>query len=107
MNMPTNIETGTTAGPGRPLERLVPNPKARLREQFHEVCRFKRMAERTEEAYWGWVRRLLVFSKVDGQWRHPRELGAAEVCRFLMNGSVPQNDTFFEAGTSRSHCFDR
>jgi integron integrase len=83
MNMPSNIEAGKTAGPGQPFERLVPNPKARLREQFHEVCRFKRMAERTEEAYWGWVRRLLVFSKVGGQWRHPRELGAAEVCRFL------------------------
>ena len=50
MNMPTNIEAGKTAGPGQPFERLVPNPKARLREQFHEVCRFKRMAERTEEA---------------------------------------------------------
>ncbi len=50
MNMPPNIEAGKTAKPGRPFERLVPNPKARLREQFHEVCRFKRMAERREKA---------------------------------------------------------
>jgi hypothetical protein len=30
MNMPPNIETGKTAGPGQPFERLVPNPKARV-----------------------------------------------------------------------------
>ena len=31
---------------------LVPNPKGRLKEQFHEVCRFKHLAVRSEEAYW-------------------------------------------------------
>ena len=30
---------------------LVPNPKARLKAQFHEVCRFKHLAARSEEAY--------------------------------------------------------
>ena len=29
------------------------NPKARFREQLHEVCRFKHLSPRTEEAYWG------------------------------------------------------
>lgn len=47
------MEPGKTATEGRLFERLCPNPKARRREQFHEVCRFKRMAERTEEAYGG------------------------------------------------------
>ena len=66
--------------------KLVPNPKARLREQFHEVARFKYLALRTEETYWQWVVRYLKFhrrpgtptpdpsqegSKPDG-WRHPR-----------------------------------
>ncbi len=71
--------------PGRTAvrERLVPNPKARLQEQLHEVCRFKHLSPRTEEAYWGWLRRFLIFHKRGAQWRHPKELGAAEVQAFL------------------------
>lgn len=72
MSAATHIEPCKTAG----RERLVPNPKARLREQFHEVCRFKHLSVRTEEAYWGWLRRFLIFHKQGGQWRHPRALGA-------------------------------
>jgi len=33
-----NIEPGKTASR---LGKLVPNPKAKLRDQFHEVARFK------------------------------------------------------------------
>ncbi|NBR87868.1 MAG: integron integrase [Verrucomicrobia bacterium] len=66
-----------------PFGRLVPNPKARLRDQIHEVCRFKHLSPRTEEAYWGWLRRFLLFHKQGEQWRHPRELGGPEVQRFL------------------------
>ena len=83
MNGTENMEPKKTAVPARPVERLVPNPKLRLREQFHEVCRFKRMAERTERSYWDWVRRFLVFYKEGEVWRHPRQLGGAEVCTFL------------------------
>src|SRR5664279_1303367 len=55
---------GNTAPfPRRQLGRFLPNPKMRLKEQFHEVCRFRHVAVRTEEAYWGWVVRLLVFHK--------------------------------------------
>lgn len=61
-------------------ERLVPNPKARLKEQFHEVCRFKHVALRTEEAYWGWVVRLVHFfdSKID-----PRVMNGGQLGQFL------------------------
>jgi len=72
-----------TAEERKPGGRLIPNPKGRLREQFREVCRFKHLSERTEEAYWGWVRRYLIFHKRNGAWRHPQELGAAEVQAFL------------------------
>ena len=74
------------------------NPKARLKEQFHEVCRFKHLALRSEEAYWGWVVRLLVFhrekaemlkpemlkakSKSEG-WIHPRDMNGAHLAEFL------------------------
>ena len=50
-----------TARPDRAREGVVPNPKARLKEQFHEVCRFKHLALRSEEAYWAWVVRVVRF----------------------------------------------
>lgn len=79
------MTTATTMKPANaaPIERLVPNPKARLRDQLHEVCRFKHFSPRTEESYWGWMRRFLIFHKQGEQWRHPRELGGPEVQRFL------------------------
>ena len=34
-----NIETGNTAGPtGKRLGKLIPNPNAKLKDQFHEVA---------------------------------------------------------------------
>ena len=64
----------------RPLGRFVPNPKARLKEQFHEVCRFKHLALRSEEAYWGWVVRLVRFfdSKIN-----PRDMNGMQLAEFL------------------------
>ena len=38
----------------------MPNPKARLKEQFHEVCRFRHVAMRTERRI-GLVVRLVRF----------------------------------------------
>ncbi|MBI5394333.1 MAG: phage integrase N-terminal SAM-like domain-containing protein [Verrucomicrobia bacterium] len=58
---------------------FIPNPKARLREQVTEVARFKRLSPRTEEAYWLWIRRFILYH---GK-RHPREMGTAEVTAFL------------------------
>lgn len=75
-----NIESAKTA---RPLGKLVPNPKAKLRDQFHEVARFKYFSERTEETYWQWVVRYLKFHRQEGQWRHPRELPASAIAAFL------------------------
>ena len=57
-----------------PRESLVPNPKLRLREQVGEVMRFKHYSWRTEESYWQWIRRYILFH---GK-RHPREMGAGE-----------------------------
>ncbi len=64
----------------RPLGRFLPNPKLRLKEQFHEVCRFRHVAVRTEESYWGWVVRLVRFfdSKVN-----PRDMDGEQLKDFL------------------------
>jgi integron integrase len=72
----------------RPPGRLQPNPKASLRQQVHEVMRFFHYSQRTEETYWQWIVRYLRFHKrpgVEGPagWRHPKELGAAEVAAYL------------------------
>jgi hypothetical protein len=41
----------------RPQAGFVPNPKLRLREQVHELARYRQLSVRTEEAYLGWIRR--------------------------------------------------
>jgi integron integrase len=73
-------EGSTKAASTAVRERLVPNPKARLKEQFHEVCRFKHLAARSEEAYWAWVVRLVKFfdSKI-----HPKDLSGEQLKAFL------------------------
>jgi integron integrase len=71
----------------RPRETLVPNPKARLREQVHEVMRFKQFSLRTEETYWNWIRQFIFFHNK----RHPREMGKAEIEAFLTHLAARRN----------------
>lgn len=69
-----------TAYPGKPFAGFKPNPKAHLKDQFHEVCRFKHLSPRSEEAYWSWVVRLIHFfnDKI-----HPRDLNGDQLAEFL------------------------
>lgn len=77
-----NTVTANTAS--APLAKMLPNPKARLKDQFHEAARFKHLSSRTEKAYWEWVVRYLKFHKEQsGEWRHPRDLGSKGVTPFL------------------------
>jgi len=59
-HLPMDLSKANTALP-RPTDLLVPNPKLRLREQVHEVMRFRHYSVRTEEAYWGWIRQFILF----------------------------------------------
>jgi hypothetical protein len=73
-------------------DRLLPNPKLKLREQFREVARFKRLSLRTEQTYWDWSRRYLLFHKErTGAWQHPREMGAPQVREFLTYLAAERN----------------
>jgi len=65
--------------PQRPIEGFIPNPKLRLQDQCREVMRFKHYFFRTEQTYWEWIKRFILFH---GK-RHPREMGEAEVTAFL------------------------
>lgn len=82
---PTKTALFADGDRSRPLhEQFIPNPKARLREQVHEVMRFHHYSYRTEEAYWEWIRRFIIFHHK----RHPREMGAEEVSAFLSQLAV-------------------
>ena len=56
----------------------------RLLDEVRRLLRLNHYSVRTEQAYVGWVRRFIV---ANGK-RHPREMGAAEVERFLSNLAV-------------------
>ena len=68
---------------------VIANPKAKLLDQLREVARVKHFSLRTEQTYADWVVRFLKFHRdAAGAWRHPRELGAAEVGAFLSHLAV-------------------
>ena len=57
---------------------------------MRETNRFRHGSRSTEKSYIGWIRRYMLFH---GK-RHPAEIGAAEVSRFLsslaVQGKVPR-----------------
>jgi len=61
------------------MERFIPNPKLKLREQLREVMQFKHFSHRTDEAYWHWIKGFILFHNK----RHPREMHAPEVQAYL------------------------
>ena len=80
-----------TKAANRRRERFIPNPKLKLKEQLVEVCQFRHFSKRTADTYWYWSRRFLLFHcSPEGVWRHPRELGEAEVRAFLSDVTTTQ-----------------
>ena len=65
------------------LGKLLPNQNAKLKDQFHEVARFKYLSGRTEGTYWQWVVRFLKFHKRDGKWTHPKDVSPQGIAEFL------------------------
>jgi len=67
----------------------VPEPGRGLRllAELRQALRLRHYSRRTEEVYVGWVRRFVKFSGL----RHPRELGQAEVTRFLSSLAVDRH----------------
>ena len=85
----------------RPLGRFKPNPKAKLREQLHEVMRFFHYSARTEETYWQWIFRFLKFQKGKAESRKQKvEMGEAAGWKgsFDTSPSVPLPDRGGEGG---------
>lgn len=62
----------------------VNSPPPRLLDEVRRVMRLKHYSLRTEQAYIGWIRRFIL---ANGK-RHPRDMGAPEVERFLSGLAV-------------------
>jgi len=67
--------------------RLVPAKK--LLDRVRDALRLRHRSPRTEKAYVGWIRRFILFNEK----RHPSEMGAAEIERFLSSLAVERNVT--------------
>jgi integron integrase len=59
-----------------------------LLDQVRQVLRVRRFALRTEQCYVRWIEQYVRFHKGPAGWRHPAELGAPEVERFLTHLAV-------------------
>jgi len=59
--------------------RCAMQDKPRFMDQVRTAIRVRHYSRRTEEAYVAWIRRFIIFN---GK-RHPSEMGAEEVSRFL------------------------
>lgn len=65
----------------------LPAPKPRLLDRVREAIRARHYSRRTEKTYVAWIRRYILFH---GK-RHPAEMGAPEVTRFLTWLAVDKN----------------
>ena len=63
---------------------MSPLSPPKLIDQVRSVIRVKHYSLRTEEAYWHWIKRFILFHKK----RHPNEMGEPEVSAFLSHLAV-------------------
>jgi integrase len=59
-------------------------PKPRLLDRVRDAIRARHYSRRTEKAYVGWIKRYIFFHAK----RHPTDMGAAELTRFLSSLAV-------------------
>jgi integron integrase len=83
---------GYTGENGSVTSGCAPPQPPRLLDEVRRVLRLKYYSLRTEQAYLSWIRRFIL---ANGK-RHPREMGASEVERFLSGLAV---DRRVSAGT--------
>lgn len=57
---------------------------SKLIDQVHATIRLKHYSLRTEEAYWNWIKRFILFHNK----RHPNDMAEAEVTAFLSDLAV-------------------
>ena len=62
--------------------KFIPDPELKLMDQVRETLRYYHYARSTEKSYCQWILRYIYFYEAK---RHPIEMGAKEVERFLSN----------------------
>jgi integron integrase len=91
--VPRAAVAGLTTRDGAPFRAAPAATPARrpprLLDQVRDAIRTRHYSYRTEEAYVAWIKRYIVFH---GK-RHPREMGAPEVSRFLTSLAVERKVT--------------
>src|SRR3954467_14383974 len=55
----------------------------RVMEEFPRAAKLQHLARNTIQCYHDWIMQFLQFCRGGDRWRHPRELGAADVGAFL------------------------
>ena len=85
----SHVSYPTATGPGSALRQTGPAdaPKPRLLDRVRGAIRTRHYSRRTEKAYVAWIRRYIFFH---GK-RHPADMGAAEITRFLTSLAVDGN----------------
>jgi hypothetical protein len=86
----------------KPVSYIPQSP--RLLDQLREVLRYKHYSLRTEEAYLYWVKFFVRWHGRNGQIRHPRDLGAAEVEQFLTMLTTQRNVSVSTHTCTKSVC---
>ena len=59
-----------------------------------EAAARRHLSRHTTDCYCRWVRQFLAFCRDGPRWRHPAELGGADVSRFLTHLAVEQPGDF-------------
>jgi hypothetical protein len=75
---------------------VVPTRPPRLFDRVREAARVRHYSRRTEAAYLSWIRRFIFFH---GK-RHPAEMGAPEITKFLSSLAVEGNVAASGSGCS-------
>src|SRR6478672_8234475 len=83
MNTRVSLVHMPTPNPPQPQIPSRAAPR-RLGDQLRDACRIRHYSLRTEEAYWMWSRRFILFH---GK-RNPRVMGAPEITEFLTDLAV-------------------
>ncbi len=68
--------------------KFIPNPELKLMDQVRETLRYYHYARSTEKTYCQWILRYIYFYEKK---RHPKEMGAREVERFLSHLASSEN----------------
>ncbi len=83
-----------TPTPADLSERANAPRSPKLLDQGRETLRRNHYSIRTKEAYIDWIKRFILFHKTaQGEFRHPQEVGAAEIAAFLTHLAVDRQAT--------------